>query len=256
MIPFFLVLIVIVIGAVAAYFFLREPRVSSEEETHRWTRMLQKDYPGSVRQISGVPILFFQQPGFEVAVELVYRNGFTMHVKPEFPFQGHLRIGPEVMKSVAARMLGRTDYTTGYEEFDRQFLVLGEPESFVRKSMTADICASLRILGAFGDPVLQLSPRQFMMRMATISGQRDRALEAFVRRGLEYARAFPKVEPVETEELQKTDLAGTQCQVCGAELCRPVAECTRCATPHHEECWNFMGHCSTFACGSLAFRKK
>jgi hypothetical protein len=41
-----------------------------------------------------------------------------------------------------------------------------------------------------------------------------------------------------------------RCEVCGTELSKGrVVRCARCRTPHHEECWEFNGACSTFACG-------
>ncbi|MBI4865934.1 MAG: SUMF1/EgtB/PvdO family nonheme iron enzyme [Candidatus Wallbacteria bacterium] len=42
------------------------------------------------------------------------------------------------------------------------------------------------------------------------------------------------------------------CQVCSQEMGtdkRPVLACPACGTPHHEECWEYAGGCSTFACG-------
>ena len=40
------------------------------------------------------------------------------------------------------------------------------------------------------------------------------------------------------------------CQVCGESLCNgEVVYCAMCNTPHHKDCWRFVGQCSTFACG-------
>ncbi len=42
------------------------------------------------------------------------------------------------------------------------------------------------------------------------------------------------------------------CQVCGeAPGKASVVLCAQCETPHHAECWRFIGKCSTFACGCL-----
>jgi hypothetical protein len=41
-----------------------------------------------------------------------------------------------------------------------------------------------------------------------------------------------------------------ECQVCGVELGGSVVRCSRCATPHHADCWEYMGVCSTYGCGS------
>lgn len=38
------------------------------------------------------------------------------------------------------------------------------------------------------------------------------------------------------------------CQVCGESLTRNVVSCDRCATLHHQECWDYIRGCSTYAC--------
>lgn len=41
------------------------------------------------------------------------------------------------------------------------------------------------------------------------------------------------------------------CRICGEVLSAlPRVRCRRCRTPHHEECWEYVGGCSVFACGS------
>ncbi len=44
------------------------------------------------------------------------------------------------------------------------------------------------------------------------------------------------------------------CQVCGSAIPGDVRVfCRRCKTPHHKECWQFNGRCSTYACGEPKF---
>jgi hypothetical protein len=46
--------------------------------------------------------------------------------------------------------------------------------------------------------------------------------------------------------------AATLCQVCGSTLAKGgVVRCALCSTPHHEDCWQYTGKCSTFGCRSL-----
>ena len=42
------------------------------------------------------------------------------------------------------------------------------------------------------------------------------------------------------------------CQVCGTPIEGQVIYCRNCKTPHHADCWDYVGHCSTFACGCEA----
>lgn len=39
------------------------------------------------------------------------------------------------------------------------------------------------------------------------------------------------------------------CQVCGEGMVQNVVRCRRCRTPHHRECWKYIGRCTTFGCG-------
>jgi hypothetical protein len=38
------------------------------------------------------------------------------------------------------------------------------------------------------------------------------------------------------------------CLVCGGVLASGVVRCASCRTPHHAECWRWIGECSTYAC--------
>ena len=44
------------------------------------------------------------------------------------------------------------------------------------------------------------------------------------------------------------DMTGAMCQICGMELTVRVVFCEGCVTPHHRECWEYLGGCSTFGC--------
>lgn len=43
---------------------------------------------------------------------------------------------------------------------------------------------------------------------------------------------------------------GNTCPVCNGELHKDTVSCVACATRHHPECWNLIGQCSTYGCGS------
>lgn len=54
--------------------------------------------------------------------------------------------------------------------------------------------------------------------------------------------------------LEMIQAATTSCHVCGAEVTDPQVRCTRCEQPYHRDCWNYVGVCSNFGCGSTACR--
>lgn len=48
-------------------------------------------------------------------------------------------------------------------------------------------------------------------------------------------------------------LVDVLCPVCGVSIESEMVICARCKTPHHHECWNYIGNCSTFACGEKIY---
>ena len=38
------------------------------------------------------------------------------------------------------------------------------------------------------------------------------------------------------------------CPVCGSQLEGEITSCHDCQTPHHKECWDYVGHCAIFGC--------
>jgi len=43
--------------------------------------------------------------------------------------------------------------------------------------------------------------------------------------------------------------------VCGEKMESRVIFCAKCRTPHHEECWSYVGQCSTFGCREIRFTR-
>ncbi|MBI2900030.1 MAG: hypothetical protein HYY17_07580 [Planctomycetes bacterium] len=52
-------------------------------------------------------------------------------------------------------------------------------------------------------------------------------------------------------DVVEADLAapGGVCQVCTSPLAETVVRCAKCGTPHHADCWKYLGKCSTYGCG-------
>lgn len=48
-------------------------------------------------------------------------------------------------------------------------------------------------------------------------------------------------------------LEDPRCQVCDEQIIGEIVFCVRCRTPHCEECWQYTGACSTFACGETRY---
>jgi hypothetical protein len=77
------------------------------------------------------------------------------------------------------------------------------------------------------------------------------ALEDFVRFSLEL---FDQLMLIDAEgiEFVNADLASVvddvKCPICSEEILHNMVVCSRCKTPHCQDCWHYNGQCATFAC--------
>ena len=76
---------------------------------------------------------------------------------------------------------------------------------------------------------------------------------------LEWAARFVRLalkgRPDEQTTAMKMETAAGDCQVCGEKMESRVIFCAKCRTPHHEECWSYIGQCSTFGCREIRFTR-
>jgi len=71
----------------------------------------------------------------------------------------------------------------------------------------------------------------------------------FLRVAIKGRTAVPENAPM------KVDAAAGACQVCLEKMDSRVVYCASCRTPHHEECWSYMGMCSTYGCREIRFER-
>ena len=63
------------------------------------------------------------------------------------------------------------------------------------------------------------------------------------------ARLGEGVSIVEAGPASAEDAGPPMCKVCGESIVdAPKVRCSTCKTPHHRDCWEFVGGCSIFGC--------
>ena len=50
------------------------------------------------------------------------------------------------------------------------------------------------------------------------------------------------------------DSENAVCMICGEAILQRRVQCRRCHTPHHQECWDYLGQCSTYGCGEKKWK--
>ena len=85
-----------------------------------------------------------------------------------------------------------------------------------------------------------------------------RELNDSARRMIDGFLATLTVEHADAELIEILEVAlpeeMVRCKVCGERILLDKIECRRCDTPHHRDCWDYAGKCSTYACGETKYR--
>lgn len=155
-----------------------------------------------------------------------------------------LKVFPQSFWHAFPKLFGYQDISVGEKEFDDAYVVKSSDERWARSFVNRDLA---RII--LGQRVtVDLTLASLMIRREG-SLWEDAALQSFSEGCLTLLDRFASVSGLSMGvKFEAVETAGGVCQVCGAPMTEPVT-CSRCRTPHHQECWDYAGGCSTFACG-------
>jgi hypothetical protein len=158
-----------------------------------------------------------------------------------------------------------TDIRLGDPEFDPRYVVKSNDERFARDFLDAALRQTLEDLrNLLGNDrlLVSMNSSRLMVRKESVIGNSD-DLSVFAdlagrlhdRIELLWQRASG-IEILE-EPGPPADGQSSVCQICDSEIA-PEARvvCRRCNTPHHQDCWEWNGQCSTYACGEKRFATK
>lgn len=168
--------------------------------------------------------------------------GFRMEVYPEGFFQ---RMG---------KFLGMSDVEIGSPQFDREYIITGADRQMLRRRLHPGaqmIINSLRAL--HGNNAIYISFRNSELLIKKLGMLQDFAsLQRLTDLSMELYDAFAEQqdEGIQfVEEPPSPSAEAAVCQVCGESITTDLVYCQSCQTPHHHDCWNYYGKCSTFGCG-------
>jgi hypothetical protein len=218
-----------------------------------------------LRESGGIDVLLvqFKLQGRESELEVRYSGTEDAHTRIAVDVRGisrgALKIFPDDVPAFFKKLLRMQDIVVGNEAFDREFIVQATPESFAgqifskeRRSRAVGIVRRVARLGAAS---LDLTAEEFSFKVRRVFDDVGpllslvEAASAWLEILLEIAPAADVYWlPAETAQVGL-------CLVCGTALKDAVVHCSKCKTPHHEECWQYAGRCATFACGETSYVK-
>ena len=145
-----------------------------------------------------------------------------------------------------------SEVACGHEQFQRAVVLRTDRRSDVTALFSDAVCWHVQQLLDTADPRLYLKMHRGKMLIQKGILIRDfEILERFVSvsLGLYDQLMLTRAEGIEfvaSDEISTLDKP--KCTICGDTIVADMVFCRRCKTPHHGECWHYIGGCSIFAC--------
>lgn len=203
------------------------------------------------------PSLRFQHRGAPVLLDIASGGSddpdYTqLHIAwPDSTFR--CTVYPERFFSQVGKFLGMQDIEIGDPDFDRAYIITGNDLKKVRDFLNARVrekIDQLRDLRKNDDIYVAVTGSSLLIK------KRDRIdgydeLKWYTQTALDlfdYALDSHSsgIEFIPSHE--EAVVEAVICQICGDAITSDAVVCSRCRTPHHRDCWQYYGACSTYGC--------
>jgi hypothetical protein len=150
------------------------------------------------------------------------------------------------------KLFGAQDLEIGDLDFDKAYVIKATPSTLAARIFSRERRREgmrvVRSLRAFSHPtfdvdaeVVTVMVRQYLRDENDLLLLMDAAKDF-----LAFVLQPPPTADITLEEVIVR--SGAECPVCGTAMTVGTVRCEACRTPHHAECWKYMGRCSTYAC--------
>jgi hypothetical protein len=170
---------------------------------------------------------------------------------------GVFRVMPAEAARAEMKFVGAKDIRIGDPKFDAAWFVTSRPESLAHRIFAEDrrrdVVASVRRLSRYPSPSIEITRDTLRVSVACRLGSEYEIL-ALAQTAIDFVGYLLRLGPDEgIAWLAAGEAEPGLCPVCAASLAEGVVLCDKCRTPHHEECWKYVGQCSTYACKGKQF---
>ena len=148
----------------------------------------------------------------------------------------------------------------GDQEFDRGFVVQANDAEMACEFLNPAVRWSIGNLDRLGPPggmLVSIHPERMLVQVDRNLGVSAEGLILAVRETLNLhdglrvgvaARLSEGIAIVAAGPAEVVDVGPPVCKVCGESIVAPEVLCETCKTPHHQDCWEFVGACSIYGC--------
>lgn len=172
---------------------------------------------------------------------------------------GVCRILPTNVARERTRFAGAPDIRIGDARFDTNWFVTARPESFAHRLFAEDrrgqVIQSVRRLVPLGLSSIEITRDTLTIRVHGLLDGAE-ALHLLAQTAKDFVGYILRLGPEEGIAWVAAGAGEPEvglCPVCAVGMTEDVVLCDKCRTPHHLECWTYVGRCSTYACNGKSF---
>ena len=238
--------------------------IQRSQTTNQTFRRVAERFGGSAREggLTARPSIRFIHQGAHVLVDIYSTGGKNKRYYTQFHISYPDRalrceIRPEGFINQIGKFFGMEDIQIGSPSFDPQYLISGNNQKTIRELLTFEVQSrinSLRQLTAIKDiyigiraGTLLVKKRGYLRDYTRLSRYIELCIDLYTDMAMRESGIEFVDKPVEPE------VEGSICQICGEEINAEVVLCRSCKTPHHLDCWQYYGACSTYGCGQKRY---
>ena len=246
---------------------------------HRAYRQLAARYHGryETRGLSDPPTVSFTHQGATIRVGLaptilgqpgqIPRTRVVARFSQGIPFR--MELAPAARPAPPQAPKGTRLVTTKDPTFDLEFIARANDAEMARDFLCSPIrstVASLQQVVQPGGMLVSINPERMLLQIDRNLGTNAESLAWVVAQALTLhdgliegvtRRIGQGVAIVDDSESWQEDQGPPTCKVCGEPIDESeIIVCASCNTPHHRDCWEYVGACSIYGCnGKVGVRE-
>lgn len=166
-----------------------------------------------------------------------------------------MKVFEELLNAELKRFLGMQDIQIGWPSFDQRYIIQANSADELRQYLTQEVQDLILRLGHKIE--IKILRGQFTCQV-NVDGFSSQKIDVKLEQCLAVyfamlAATRPPTTPV-VIDMRQVESEQVTCMVCGESIDADRVDCRTCKTPHHHECWTYLGMCSTYACGQRKYR--
>jgi len=219
------------------------------------------------RGLSDPPTVSFAHNGSAVRVGLApqvsgqpqsARTRVVARFSNGLPFR--MELAPTARPAPAQAPKGTRLVRIGDPEFDRGYVVQANDPEMARAFLAPSVRWAIINLHRLSPPagmLVSINPERLLVQVDRNLGAYAGVLESMVQATLAIhdglrqgvaARMGQGIAIITVGPAAVEDAGPPVCKVCGEAILNSRVLCASCRTPHHEDCWEFVGTCSIYGC--------